>query len=141
MRNPNARTLAVGGVLLTAVIAACLVIPAARQLGTVNGWWAAAAILGLPTAALLWITGYRYYGGLRSLAVAVVVAILTCAVSLVVAVFAFATALSGSVAGVMLGIVLFGVPALSVAIFGLLAQRILGPRPLDEYDGRAASAS
>lgn len=134
MRNPNARRLAIGGVFLAAVLAACLVIPAARQLGASTGWWAATAILGLPTAAVLALTGYRYYGGARSIAIAVVVAVLTCVVSFLVAVFAFASALSGSATGVLLGIVLFGAPALTVVIFGLLAQHVAGHRSLDDHD-------
>ena len=61
---------------------------------------------------------------LASSVIAVVVAAITCVVSWVVAAFAFATALSGSVTGLVLVPVLFGAPALSVLILGLLALRV-----------------
>ncbi|MDT5197640.1 MAG: hypothetical protein QOH20_4394, partial [Mycobacterium sp.] len=56
---------------------------------------------------------------------------ITCVVSLVVAAFAFATALSGSVTGVVLALVLFGAPALCVLILGLLALRVVPARSGD----------
>jgi hypothetical protein len=90
-----------------------------------EGMWLAAVIMIFPTMAMLVATSFRYYGLLRSLAVAAVVAVVTCIVTLVVSAFAFATALSGSVTGVVLAVVLFGGPALSVAIVGLLALRIV----------------
>jgi hypothetical protein len=125
MRQSNSRTIAIVGVLVTAALAACLVIPASRQLGTMEGLWLAAAIMGVPTMAVLAVTGFRFYGWPRSLAVAAVIAVLTCIVSFVVSVFAFATALSGSATGLMLALVLFGAPALTVAVLGLLALRLV----------------
>jgi len=65
---------------------------------------------------------------LASSVIAVVVAAITCVVSWVVAAFAFATALSGSATGLVLVPVLFGVPALSVLILGLLALRVAPDR-------------
>jgi hypothetical protein len=47
---------------------------------------------------------------------------------LVVAAFAFATALSGSVTSVLLAVVLFGAPALTVLILGLVALRVVPGR-------------
>ena len=44
-----------------------------------------------------------------------------------VAAFAFATALSGSVTGLVLALVLFGGPAVCVLILGLLALRVVVP--------------
>jgi hypothetical protein len=50
-------------------------------MSTVDGMWLAAAIMGLPTAAVLAVTGYRHYGWARSFAVAVTIALMTCVIS------------------------------------------------------------
>jgi len=68
----------------------------------------------------------------------VVVAVITCVVPWVVAAFAFATALSGPVTGVVLAIVLFGVPALCVLILGLVALRAVPARSGDAAIRREA---
>jgi fatty acid desaturase len=115
-------------------------MPAARQFGTLDGLGVAAAIFGLPIFALLAITGFPYYGALQSLAVAALVTVISCAVGWVVVVFTFAAALSGTVAGVVLTIVLFGVPLLCVAIFGLLALRIAENRLNAPHVAGAAGA-
>jgi hypothetical protein len=125
MRHTNSRAFAVVGVVVAAIAAAALVMPAARQLGATTGVLTAAAIIGLPVLIVLAVSGAPHYGVLGSSVVAVVVALLTCVVSWVVAAFAFATALSGSVTGLLLAVVLFGAPALSVVIFGLLALRLV----------------
>ena len=52
-------------------------------------------------------------------------------VGVVVAAFAFATALSGSVTGLVLALVLFGGPALCVLILGLIALRVVPGRSQD----------
>jgi hypothetical protein len=52
-------------------------------------------------------------------------------VSWVVAAVAFATALSGSITGLVLAPVLFGGPALCVLILGLLALRVVPGRSED----------
>ena len=96
--------------LVTAAAAAMLVWPAASRLGDFNGWWLAAAILGLPVLVLLAVTGAPYYGAIRATVCAAVIAVVTCIVGLVVAVFTFATALSGSVAGIVLALLLSGAP-------------------------------
>jgi hypothetical protein len=124
MRQSNFRGIAIVGVLVTAVMAALLVMPASRQLGTTADLWVAAAIMGIPTMAVLVVTSFRYYGLPRSVAVAAVIAAVTCVVSLVVAAFAFASALSGSATGLLLAVVLFGAPALTVAVLGLSALRL-----------------
>lgn len=93
-----------------------------------------AAIFGLPIVALLTITGAPYYGAARAVLVAIVLAVISSAVMWVVAVFTFATALSGSVTGIVLAVVLFGVPALTVALMGLLALRLLPSRDKDPSD-------
>jgi hypothetical protein len=53
MQNSNARVYAVVGVVVAAIAAACLVMPAARQLGAATGLLTAAAILGIPVLAVL----------------------------------------------------------------------------------------
>ena len=131
MRNNNSRVFAVVGVAVAAAAAAALVMPAARQLGTVAGSLTAAAIIGIPVLLVLAVSGAAHYGVLASSVIAVVVAVITCVVSWVVAAFAFATALSGSVTGVVLAIVLFGVPALCVLILGLVALRVVPARSDD----------
>jgi hypothetical protein len=138
MRHSNSRAFAVVGVVVAAVAAAALVIPAARQLGPVTGLLAAAAIIGLPVLVVLAVSGAAHYGVLASSIVAVVVAVITCVVSCVVAAFTFATALSGSVTGVVLAVVLFGVPALTVLILGLLALRLVPARAQDVATQRQA---
>jgi hypothetical protein len=131
MQHSNSRVFAVVGVVVAAIAAAALVMPAARQLGPATGLLAAAAIIGIPVLLVLAVSGAAHYGVLASSVVAVVVAVITCVVSGVVAAFAFATALSGSVTGVVLALVLFGAPALSVLILGLLALRVVPGRSED----------
>ena len=128
MQNSNSRVFAVVGVVVAAIAAAALVMPAARQLGSVAGSLTAAAIIGIPVLLILAVSGAAHYGVLASSVIAVVVAVITCVVSWVVAAFAFATALSGSVTGIVLAIVLFGVPALCVLILGLVALRAVPAR-------------
>src|SRR3954469_23253763 len=94
MRQINSRTLAVIGVLATAVLTACLVLPVSRQFGTVEGSWLGAALFLVPTIALLIATGFRYYGLWRSVEVAVVVMVITAFVTVAVSAFGFAGALS-----------------------------------------------
>jgi hypothetical protein len=60
--------------------------------------------------------------------IAVAGALITCVVSWVVAILAFASALSGSAVGLVLGLVLYGTPALTVVILGLLALKVLPGR-------------
>jgi hypothetical protein len=119
------------GVVIAAVAAAALVMPAARQLGPASGLLTAAAIMGIPVLLLLAVSGAAHYGVLTSSMVAMGIAAITCVVSLVVAAFAFATALSGSITGVLLAIVLFGAPALCVLILGLMALRLVPARSQD----------
>jgi hypothetical protein len=138
MQHSNARVFAVVGVVVAAIAAAALVMPAARQLGPATGLLTAAAILGIPVVAVLAVSGAAHYGVLASTVVAVVVAVITCVVSLVVAAFAFATALSGSVTGVVLAVVLFGGPALCVLILGLVALRVVPARSGDDAVRREA---
>jgi hypothetical protein len=131
MQHSNPRAFAVVGVVVAAIAAAALVMPAARQLGPATGLLAAAAIIGIPVFVVLAVSGAAHYGVLASSVVAVVVAVITCVVSWVVAAFAFATALSGSVTGVLLALVLFGAPALCVLILGMLALRLVPARSED----------
>jgi hypothetical protein len=138
MQHSNSRVFAVVGVVVAAIAAACLVMPAARQIGSAMGSLTAAAIIGIPVLAILAVSGAGHYGVLASSVVAVVVAVVTCVVSWVVAAFAFATALSGSVTGVVLALVLFGAPAVSVLLLGLLALRVVPARPEDVPIGRQA---
>lgn len=128
MGHTRKRALAIGGVLVAAVAAALLVMPAARQLGPSDGLAVAAAIFGLPIFALLVITGFPYYGALRSLVVAALVTVIGCVVAWVVVLYTLAAALAGTVAGVVLTVLVFAGPLLSVAIFGLLAVRITESR-------------
>jgi hypothetical protein len=131
MRHSNSRVFAVVGVVVAAIAAAALVMPAARQLGPATGVLTAAAIIGIPVLVVLAVTGAAHYGVPASSVVAVVVATITCVVSWVVTAFSFATALSGSVTGVVLAAVLFGAPALTVLILGLLAMRLVPARSED----------
>ncbi|MFL6082449.1 MAG: hypothetical protein ACJ74F_04435 [Mycobacterium sp.] len=138
MQNSNSRVFAVVGVVVAAIAAAALVMPAARQLGPATGLLTAAAILGIPILVVLALSGAAHYGLLTSSVVAVVVAITTCVVSWIVAAFAFATALSGSATGLVLAVVLFGAPALTVLVLGLLALRVVPARSEDAATHRAA---
>ena len=138
MQHSNSRVFAVAGVVVAAIAAAALVMPAARQLGPSTGVLTAAAIIGLPVLVILAVSGAAHYGALASSVIAVVVAVLTCVVSWVVAAFAFATALSGSVTGLVLAVVLFGAPALCVLILGLVALRVVPARSGDDAVRREA---
>jgi hypothetical protein len=138
MQHSNARVYAVVGVVVAAIAAAALMMPAARQLGPATGLLTAAAIIGIPVLAVLAVSGAAHYGVLASSVVAVMLAVITCVVSLVVAAFAFATALSGSVTGLVLAVVLFGAPALTVLILGLVALRVVPARSGDDAVRREA---
>ncbi|AGB21723.1 hypothetical protein Mycsm_01306 [Mycobacterium sp. JS623] len=127
MRNHNSRVIALVGVVVAALAAAVLVMPAARQLGPASGMLTAAAIIGIPVLLVLAVTGAPHYGVLTSSVIAVAIAVITCVVSWVIAALAFATALSGSATGLLLAVVLFGGPALCVLILGLLALRVVHP--------------
>jgi hypothetical protein len=138
MRNNNSRVFAMVGVVVAAIAAAALVMPAARQLGPATGALTAAAILGIPILLVLAVTGAAHYGVLASSVVAVVISAVTCVVSFVVAALTFATALSGSATGLLLAVVLFGGPALCVLILGLLALRVVPARTGDASMPREA---
>lgn len=125
MRLSDTRKVTIAGVFVAAVLAACLVVPAIGQMVTLEGTWLAAAILGLPTAAVLTLTGYRHYGLGRSLLVAVTITVLTLVITWAVSVFVVASALAGSATSVVMGAVLYGVPAVAVVILGLLALRLV----------------
>lgn len=116
------------GVVVAAVLAACLVVPAFGQVLTLEKTWLAAAMIGVPTAVVLVITGYRYYGFSRSLLVAVVITSLTLVITWVVSVFVVASALSGSATSVVMGAVLYGVPAAAVVVLGLLSLKVVPRR-------------
>jgi hypothetical protein len=138
MRNNNSRVFAMVGVVVAAIAAAALVMPAARQLGPATGALTAAAIIGIPILLVLAVTGAAHYGVLASSVIAVVIAVITCVVSFIVAAFTFATALSGSATGLLLSVVLFGGPALCVLILGLLALRVVPARTGDAAMRREA---
>jgi hypothetical protein len=138
MQHSNSRAFAMVGIVVAAVAAAALEMPAARQLGPATGSLTAAAIIGIPVLLVLAVSDAAHYGVLASPVVAVVVAVITCVVSWVVAAFAFATALSGSVTGVVLALVLFGAPALCVLILGLLALRVVPARSGNDVTQREA---
>lgn len=138
MQHSNSRVFAVAGVIVAAIGAAALVMPAARQLGPVTGLLTAAAIIGIPVFVVLAVSGAAHYGVLASSVVALAIAVITCVMSSVVAAFTFATALSGSVTGVLLAVVLFGGPALTVLILGLLALRLVPARAGDDATLRQA---
>jgi hypothetical protein len=126
------------GVVVAAIAAAALVMPAARQLGPATGALTAAAIIGLPVLVVLAVSGAAHYGVLASSVVAVVIAAVTCVVSFVIAALTFATALSGSATGLLLSVVLLGGPALCVLILGLLALRLVPARTGDASMPREA---
>jgi|SRR5215203_94082 len=138
MQHSNSRVFAVVGVVVAAIAAAALVMPAARQLGPPTGLLTAAAIIGIPVLLVLAVSGAAHYGVLASSVVAVAIALITCVVTSVVAAFTFATALSGSVTGVLLAVVLFGGPALTVLVLGLLALRLVPARSGDDAIQRQA---
>jgi hypothetical protein len=138
MRNNNSRVFAMVGVVVAAIAAAALVMPAARQLGPATGSLTAAAIIGVPVLLVLAVSGAAHYGVLASSIIAVAIAVITCVVSWVVAAFAFATALSGSITGLLLAVVLFGGPALCVLILGLVALRMIPARSTDAAPAREA---
>ena len=127
MRLSDTRKVTIVGVFVAAVLAACLVVPAIGQMLTLEGTWLAAAILGVPTAAVLTLTGYRHYGpGAASSSLTITV--LTLVVTWAVSVFVVASALGGSATSVVMGAVLYGVPAVVVVILGLLALRLVPGR-------------
>ncbi|MGE2721937.1 hypothetical protein [Mycolicibacterium celeriflavum] len=128
MRHTDSRELAIAGVVVAAVLASCLILPAMGRLSTFEGMWTAAAILGVPTVAVLVVTGYRHYGLARSVAVAVVVMGIALIASWVFSVFVVAAAMSGSATTLAMGVLLYGIPAAIVVLLGLLALKLVPPR-------------
>ena len=116
------------GVIVAAVVASCLILPAMGKLATLDGTWLAAAIVGLPTVAVLVATGYRHYGLGRSVAVAVMVMTIALLASWVFSVFVMAAALGGSTTTLAMGVLLYGIPAAIVAALGLLALKLVPAR-------------
>jgi len=133
MRLTDSRKVTIIGLFVAAVLAACLVVPAFGQVLSLEGTWLAAAILGLPTAVVLTLTGYRHYGWGRGLLVAVVITVLTLLITWVVSVFVVASALGGSAASLVMGAVLYGVPAVAVVMLGLVALRLVPGRASFEH--------
>jgi Kef-type K+ transport system membrane component KefB len=129
MRNMGSHTLAVAGVLVAAVLASCLIVPAVGQLATWETTWLAVVIFCVPIGVVLAASGYRHYGWARSVAVAVIVAVIAGVISWVVSVFAVASALSGSATSLVLTIALYAIPGVSVLILGLLALKVVPGRP------------
>lgn len=132
MRQTDTRKVAVAGIVVAAVLSSCLILPATGHLATLEGTWLAAAILGLPTAAVLVATGYRHYGLGRSIAVAVVVMAITLVASWVLSVFVVASALAGSTTATAMGVLLYVIPTVLVMVLGLLALRLVPPRSASE---------
>lgn len=128
MRRSDTSKVTIVGVFVAAVLAACLVVPAFGQVTTIEGTWLAAAILGVPTAGVLALTGHRHYGWGRSLLVAVIITAITLVITWVVSVFVVAAALGGSATSVVMGTILYGVPAVIVVILGLVALRLVPGR-------------
>lgn len=133
MGERNGRFVALGGVLATAVIATLLLMPAVHSLGQANGLWLGAAIMIVPTAAVLTATGYRYYGLVRSFGVAVMVMALTSVITWAVAVFTLVTAMSQSPTAMTVGVVLYLTPPVCVVIFAMLAMLVVS-RPDEPGD-------
>ncbi|SEH79112.1 hypothetical protein SAMN04489835_4168 [Mycolicibacterium rutilum] len=128
---PSPRKIAAAGVVGAAVLAACLILPALGRLATVDGTAPAAAILGVPLAAVLAGTGMRHYGPGRAVAVALAVTAValaaTGALSLVVAV----SALNGSSTTLAAGVFLLGTPVTLVLALGFLALQLVPARTDD----------
>ncbi|OBI84641.1 hypothetical protein [Mycobacterium sp. E740] len=129
MRQTDSYKLALAGVVVAAVLASCLVLPAMSRLATFEGTWLAAAILGVPTAVVLFTTGYPHYGSGRSAAVALGVTTITLVASWVFSVLVVASALSGSTTTMATGVLLYGIPAAIVAVLGFAALRLVPGRP------------
>lgn len=125
MPTKDARGVALAGVLGAAVVAALVLLPGLR-LGASQPWLGALVIV-TPTAALLTVTGYRYYGFARALLISLLVSAIAGAVSWVVAVFELVKALSGEGIGLAWAVLLFLTPAVSVLALGILALRVVAP--------------
>ncbi|WP_112557490.1 hypothetical protein [Mycolicibacterium sp. GF69] len=128
MRQTDPHRLAMTGVVVAAVLASCLILPAMGKLATLDGIGLAAAIVGIPSGAVLVATGYRYYGLARSVAVAVVVMTIALIASWMFSVFVVASALSGSSTTLAMGVLLYGIPAVTVGALGWLALKLVPAR-------------
>ncbi|KUI20803.1 hypothetical protein AU193_06620 [Mycobacterium sp. GA-1285] len=128
MRGTDSREVAIVGVVVAAVLASCLILTTIGRLATLDQTWTAAAILGIPTVAVLTVTGYRHYGPARSVAVAVIVMGIALMASWAFSVHVVAAAMSGSTTTLAMGVLLYGTPALIVAVVGVLALKLVPPR-------------
>jgi hypothetical protein len=137
MTDTKGRTFAVAGVVVAAVLAAALALPAARQLGSADGTLLGAAILGVPVLAVLAISGYRHYGAPLSVLIAAAIAVITVVVTAVCAVAVVASALSGSGPAGVAAVLLVVLPAVVVLVLGLGAAFWLPRRRSGIDHGRA----
>jgi hypothetical protein len=126
----HTRTIAAGGVLAAAVLAAALAMPAARHLGG-SDWPVAVLMFGLPLAVVLAATGWRHYGAGRAVAVAVMVTVVAAVIALVLAALTVAGAMSGASPALAATIGLVVVPALAVLLLGLGALAKLPGHQVD----------
>lgn len=126
----NAHGTAVAGVVGAAILAACLLEPGLRA--GVASFWVGAAVIVVPTAALLTATGSRYYGFGRSLAVGLAVTLAAGGVSWVVAIFTLVKALSGRGVLLVWAILPFAASVVAVLALGVLALRVVPPRSARE---------
>jgi len=120
--------MALTGVLLTAVLMVAIARPALRE---IIGWhsrpWLGVLMLGVPTVALLTATSYRYYGPRRALAVALVVVVASGLATAICAVVAVGAAQMPSASALLVLVLVFGTPFISVVGLGALALRFAGP--------------
>lgn len=128
MRKVARTSITVVGIVVAAVATGFLMVPAAKQLGTMPDFAVGAATVGFPVLAILAITGATSYGWPHSVVIAVVVAALTCAVAAVAAMLTVDLALGGSLSGGGARLLLYGVPAVAVVIFGSIALTLAGER-------------
>lgn len=125
---PSTRKTAAAGVLAAAMLASCLIVPALSRFSAADGSATAAAILGIPIAAVLAGTGMRHYGPLRALAVAFVVTAATVAVAGASSLVVAASALSGPTTTLAAGVVLLGAPVALELALGFLALQLVPTR-------------
>lgn len=133
MNISSVRSMTAAGVVVAAILTAFLALPASWFLDRPMMLWLSALILVAPAALILVTTSAAYYGSSRSIAIAALVLAPTAVLTYLAATFAAAEALAGSVGPVAAMLLLLGVPALSVLLFGFAAMRLGGD------DGRRAT--
>ena len=132
MDTLNPRLITLIGVVIAAIAAVLVLRPALHSFGYGQLGWAGLGYAGIPLV-LLWASGLRFYGVLRSGLIAVVTTGVAVFAAGALFVLALGLSLSGSGASAVFLMLLWVLPPLIIIVLGLAAVRFLRPRAQDPH--------